>query len=314
MQLVKGKDILLFYKKHKWDYTDQYARRSVSGFYAWYLRLSESLKRAGYRVHQNKYKLARKNPYYPIGLVGTPIAISKWSLPNPAILGPSMYDHPRINPNLMKDKRFRYYILTCQWLKDVFFPFYGNSCILWNAGIETEIWKNQKSNLKSIDILIYDKIRWHREQMIPNLLEPITRILKKRKLTYKILKYNDITHKEYQNLLSKTKSMIFLCEHETQGMAYQEALSSNIPVLAWDPGFWSDPLWQIYEGKPVRATSVPYFSKLCGERFKLISDFEKTFDYFWKNLDSYKPRDYVKKELSMEKSARTYAKYYFSLV
>src|SRR4030042_4642366 len=112
MRLVEGKDILLFYKKHKWDYTDRYARRSVSGFYAWYLRLSEGLKRSGYRVHHNKFELARKNPSYPIGLVGTPIVISNWTLPNQAILGPSMYDHPRLNPILMNDKRFKYYILT----------------------------------------------------------------------------------------------------------------------------------------------------------------------------------------------------------
>ena len=55
---------------------------------------------------------------YPVGLVGTPLAIKNWDLPNP-VLGPSMYDHPRLNPTLMQDERFRYYLLTCEWLRAV---------------------------------------------------------------------------------------------------------------------------------------------------------------------------------------------------
>ena len=84
------------------------------------IHFSFSLKEKGYRVYENDYKLALANPTYPIGIVGTPDCIQKWSLPNPAILGPSMYDNPSQNPDLMKDLRFKYYLLTCNWLKDVF--------------------------------------------------------------------------------------------------------------------------------------------------------------------------------------------------
>jgi glycosyltransferase involved in cell wall biosynthesis len=30
--------------------------------------------------------------------------------------------------------------------------------------------------------------------------------------------------------------MVFLCEHETQGFAYQQALSCGVPIIAWDRG------------------------------------------------------------------------------
>lgn len=313
MKLDNKKDILLFYKKHKWDYVEKYSKRSVSGFYSWYLRLVKSLEEKGYRVHKNNYKLAKENPKYPIGLVGTPISIPKWNLPNPAILGPCMYDHPKLNPNLMKDKRFKYYILTCKWLRDVFKPYYEEACILWNAGIETDIWKDTKNEKKSIDVLVYDKIRWDREILIPLILDPIIKVLKKQNLTYCILPYGNITHDEYKKLLNKSRSMIFLCEHETQGMAYQEALSSNLPILAWDPGYWVDPIWKVYADKPIPATSVPYFSDKCGERFKMIGDFEKKFKIFWEKIDLYKPREYVKEKLSMYKSAKLYLKYYFNM-
>ena len=42
----------------------------------------------------NDYALARKHPDHPVGLVGFPLLLDGWSLPNPALLGPALYDHP----------------------------------------------------------------------------------------------------------------------------------------------------------------------------------------------------------------------------
>ena len=311
--LKKGEDILLFYVKHKWDYVEKYSKRTISGFYSWYTLLVSALKENGYRVHENDYDLALANPFYPIGLVGTPICIPKWELPNPAILGPSMYDNPCQNPNLMRDDRFKYYILTCQWLKDVFSKVYGNKCVLWHAGISTDEWVDTKNHKKVIDVLIYDKIRWERNKTVPLFLEPIKKYLKGKGLSYFVLRYGDITHSVYKSLLSKSKAMVFLCEHETQGMAYQEALASNVPIIAWDHGWWTDPVWPAYSKEPIPATSVPYFSSDCGEKFRMISDFPEVFEKFWKKLDSYNPRKFIQKEVSYKKSADVYSKYYFSI-
>lgn len=313
IKLERGKDVLLFYTKHKWDYVETYSKRSISGFYAWYTLLDRALKENGYCVHENDYELALANPTYPIGIVGTPNCIPKWSLPNPAILGPSMYDNPSQNPGLMKDPRFKYYLLTCAWLKDVFEKTYGKACLLWYAGISTEEWRDTKNDDKSIDVLIYDKIRWERGKTVALFLDPIKAYLDKKGLSYFVLQYGDITHETYKNLLRISRSMVFICEHETQGIAYQEALASNIPVIAWDHGWWTDPVWPAYSEKPVPATSVPNFSRDCGERYKMISDFPKVFDKFWSNLDSYAPRAYMQKEVSFKKSAELYAKYYFSI-
>jgi glycosyltransferase involved in cell wall biosynthesis len=117
----------------------------------------------------------------------------------------------------------------------------------------------------------------------------------------------------YKDLLSKSRAMIFLCEHETQGIAYQEALASNVPIIAWDHGWWTDPVWQIYAENPIPATSVPLFSSECGEKFKMISEFPKVFEKFWRKLKSYKPRQFIQREVSFKKSADIYCKYYFSI-
>jgi len=89
MNMVNGTDVLLFYEKQNWDYVETYSRRTISGFYAWYVRLVGALRKSGYRVYENDYGLAEENSNYPVGLVGTPNCLLNWRLPNPAILGPS---------------------------------------------------------------------------------------------------------------------------------------------------------------------------------------------------------------------------------
>ena len=37
---------------------------------------------------------------------------------------------------------------------------------------------------------------------------------------------------EYRAALNKCRAMVFLCEHETQGIAYQQALSCDVPIFA----------------------------------------------------------------------------------
>jgi glycosyltransferase involved in cell wall biosynthesis len=107
--------------------------------------------------------------------------------------------------------------------------------------------------------------------------------------------------------------MLFLCEHETQGIACQEAMASNVPVLAWDEGVLVDPMFRKFAPDDFRVTSVPYFDDRCGERFTL-PNFEIAFSKFWNNLDGYSPRQYVLERLSLEKCAQAYLAAYGSLM
>ena len=304
------RDILLFYRRHEHDFPSRDFKRTITGFQAWFDLLAESLRRSGCTVHENDFALAHQYPDYPVGLVGTPLALKNWDLANPAILGPSMYDHPRLNPHLMQDERFKHYLLTCNWLLDVFVPFYGEKCVLWKAGINTEQWFDTRQCHKDIDVLIYDKLRWTREVKERLLLTPIIRHVEHRCLNHYHLRYGNISHAQFAELLSRSRAMIFLCEHETQGMAYQEALACNVPILAWDPGYWVDPLWELLSENPVPATSVPQFSKLCGLTFRKVYHFPACFDEFYAKLDTYEPRQFVQQNLSMSESAAAYLRYY----
>ena len=103
--------------------------------------------------------------------------------------------------------------------------------------------------------------------------------------------------------------MIFLCEHETQGIAYQQALSSGVPILAWDRGgFWRDPAYFPHKVVFEPVTSVPFWDDRCGRRFSDFTDFEMKWNAFWMEMQDncFKPRDYILENLTLEKCARDY--------
>jgi len=318
--------VLLYYQEYEWDRFfryDRYLRRvarpvykwirkdqSVTGFYVWYRSLVESLRLCGYQVILNDRALARRNPTHPVGLVGYPVLLDNWDLPNPSVLGPALFDHPSIRPGLMQDPRFKSYLTTCDWMDAMFRPVYGDAVVPWYAGIDTDHWFDTRSCEKSYDLLIYDKIRWHRDRLVPELLDPILQQIDARGLRYTMIRYRQHQHEQYRELLTQSRAMVFLCEHETQGLAYQEAMASGLPILAWDQGVWADPQAHLYSPTPIPASSVPYFSADCGERFRGIEDFPAVFERFLGQLDQYDPRAYVQRALRREDSAALYMRYY----
>ena len=328
--LRPGTTVLLFFRDFERDRFvkyDRYAQRlarplyrrlagkpRVSGFFMWYQLLTAALVDSGFDVRHNDYRLARQHPSYPVGLVGYPELLHGWSLPNPAVLGPALYDHPAQAPTLMDDPRFRSYLVTCDWMYDLFEPVYGDRVATWHAGMVTDDWVDTSTLPKDIDILVYDKVRWNRDRFGPELIEPIQREFARRSLRVETIRYGAYTHEQYQRLLARSKGMLFLCEHETQGMAYQEAMASNVPVLAWDQGYWLDPRRPEYTDQPVRATSVPYFSETCGERFAGIEDFAGALERFLARQAEYRPRDYVREHLSLRGSAARYLAEYAALL
>jgi hypothetical protein len=324
MSLSPDRDVLLFFQDYDQDtfvsgdrrlrrvlrrvyQTFRQGRPKTTGFEVWFRLLSTALERAGKRVHVNAYRLARRNPSYPIGLCGYPHILDDLQLPNPCVLGPGLLDHPSVRPDLMQDPRFRLYVTTCDWNYEMFAPVYGKErCVHWHAGIDTDEWSDKSGSPKDVDVVIYDKIRWNRDRLVPAILDSLVALIGKQGLKHEIIRYGRYDHAQYREMLARSKSMVFLCEHETQGMAYQEAMASNLPILAWDPGIWLDPSSARYSPDPIPACSVPFFDARCGERFKDETELEQAFTRFWQKRTEYQPRAFVKDQLSFAGSAKAY--------
>ena len=325
----KGPLVLLFYDGFEWRarpgviggalaqarrfarfaYRSARRRQVRTGFYTAFVALRTALERHGCDVRVNDFATAAAMPDYPIGLAGYPEVLRAVSLPNPVIFGPGDFGTPAAAVSVAAEDRMRLLIQPSDWFRDYYRPSCGDKVVTWFAGIDLDRWAPAPPAAKTIDVLIYDKIRWHREQQVPRVLGRLRAHLEANGLSYRVLRYGEHHQGMFADGLRAARSLAFLCEHETQGLAYQEAMAADVPVFAWDEGEFVDPMLRAAAPPGLAVSAVPYFDSRCGRRFQ-IDGLEAQFDAFWSCRDYYRPRDYVRDTLSLERSAEAYLELY----
>jgi hypothetical protein len=229
-----------------------------------------------------------------------------YAQPNPIVAGIGLMTHPSEWPTLCTDYPVVRYLQHSAWADAVYRPYFGNRCAIWPVGIDTDEWHPDGSIPKKFDFLIYDKIRWNRAVVVPAVLEPIRADLSRQGLTWNEIGYGAYEPGEFRQALLQSRAVIFLTEHESQGLAAQECLASGIPMLAWDPGFVADPERFKWGQAVIPSTTVPYFDARCGLTFRDESEFATQLPAFLARLRAGQlaPRDYILENLTLEKCAR----------
>ena len=187
-------------------------------------------------------------------------------------------------------------------------PYYGDKVLAWPVGIDTNKWI-PFTNEKTFDVLLYDKIRWEHDHFNNILLQPIIKYLESKHLSYSIIKYGSYKQEDFLEKLKVSKAMIFLCEHETQGLAYQQVLACDVPIFAWDRGgYWQDPSYYPDRVMYETVSSVPYWDVKCGMKFKDYVEFESYFNFFFEKVKAklFSPRKFIMDNLTLEKCAEKY--------
>ena len=225
----------------------------------------------------------------------------------PIVAGIGLMTHPSEWPTLCEEYPVVKYLQHSDWANDVYKPYFGDRCDVWPVGIDTTSWQPSPEK-KNTDILIYNKIMWEYPQRELDFLEPIRKSLHKRGLSFQELRYGSYNPEDYKKVLNQCRAMIFLCEHESQGIAYQECLSADVPIFAWNPGKCLDPNRFKWKDPEIRASSVPFWDRRCGLMFKDIHEFETQIDIFMDKLreSQFFPREYILENLTLEKCAKRY--------
>jgi len=296
--------------RYMWRYC--LGKQLRTGFYTQFLNLVASLKNSGCDVQINNYRLADRYPHYPIGVAGYPTTIQHIPKDHPVVFGPGDFGMPDKFSEIIKDFPAASLICFSDWIYKIYERNNPGTIKDWFAGIDTDKWAPDELTTKSIDCLIYDKIRWSRDELIPDFYIKLQAHLNDLELTHTTIRYGEHSIGHYEDCLKKSKSLVFLCEHETQGLAYQEAMSMNIPIFAWDEGVLCDQQLSKFASDNLTVTSVPYFSDECGVRFKK-ENYVEYFGRFWGNLSSFEPRNYVMNNLSQDRSASLYLETYFGV-
>jgi len=319
----KYKTLNLFYEEpdpDRWIKYDRYVRKFIrrivrgkqkpGGVMMIALQLIKGLDALGIPYRFNDYKYAKNHPKELIGVIGKPQLIFEKRFNNPILFGSGVYSHPIECPNLFVEyPNIKRILVPGPWMKNMFDPYYPEKVSFWPAGIDTDRWMPSNLDVIKYDFIIYNKIIGNN-----SLKNEIIKILVDNKLTYTLIEYGFYTQEELLDKLKQSKSAIFLSKSETQGFAYQQILSTNIPMLAYDEGeYWKDPYYFPHKVKFKPVSSVPYWSKSCGEKFRTIVEFKNKLPAFLDKRSSYNPRGFIISTLTLEISAKQYYDIYNSL-
>ncbi|RZK58195.1 MAG: glycosyltransferase family 1 protein [Pedobacter sp.] len=274
------------------------------------LRLMEGLDILKIPYRFNDFKYIKNHPEEIACIIGKPHLIDDHTWKNPIVFGAGIFSHPLSYPDLLKKHpNIKKVLVPGPWVRNMFIPFYGDDMVIsWPVGIDTEKWKPNTVS-KSVDFLVYSKFLWNKDGNKVNFLSPLLHILEQHKLSYEVVTYGNYTHQSLTESLERCNNAIFLCEHESQGMAYQQILSSDVPILAWErESFWLDPSFYPDKVQFTPSSSVPYWDKNCGVKFKNLEDFERQLLLFLdkKKEGLFNPRAYILENLSLEKCAQHY--------
>lgn len=325
---MNNKKLNLFYEEpdpDRWFKYDRYIRKVIrriirgkprpGGVMMVALELMRGLDKIGIEYRLNNYKYAKAHPNELIGVIGKPQLIFNKRFKNPILFGAGVFSHPIDCPDLfIKYSNIKKILVPGEWMRKMFEPYYGSNVISWPVGIDTTKWHpNIKNEHLKTDFLIYEKILWDKEDKYETILKPITKILEQQKLTFEIIRYGNYKPTELIDKLSNSKAVVFLGEHETQGLAYQQILATNTPIIAWNKGeYWLDPSYYPERVMFSPVSSVPYWDQRCGVTFKTIDDFRSSLEEFNKKLGDnfFNPRDYILANLTLEICAQNYVDIY----
>lgn len=168
---------------------------------------------------------------------------------------------------------------------------------IWPAGVDIE--KFRPSPASKEYVLLYFKNRSTDD------LKEVESTLKEKNIAYRLIKYGHYKEKDYLETLQKTKYIIWLGGSESQGLALEEAMAMNVPILVADEG-------KDFLG--IDITAAPYFSSECGIKIKSLDMLNEKIEEMEKSWMNFNARKFVTENLSLEKQAKDllmiYANYF----
>ena len=209
----------------------------------------------------------------------------------PVLLGPNMAIAPGalpyLRPSLNKDS---IYLQPSNWAKKFWLAEGFKECKVeeWPVGIDTNLFNNiDRSNLAP-KVLVYFKNR--DEQELYKCLD----VLKRCRINYCVLKYGSYNETQFIESLTNSTFCIWIGCDESQGIALQEVLSTNMPIIVIKD-FKSK--FKFFGSSP-----APYFNNSCG---LLLDDFSELSEDLIKNFSpkDFAPRKYIVNTLSLSVSA-----------
>jgi hypothetical protein len=184
------------------------------------------------------------------------------------------------------------YIVNSDWTLNMYVadcPSLEGRTIIWPAGVDTNYWQPDPA-AKRDEILIFDK--QNKGPMGP--VAPYADYLRNLGWDVNVIEYGNFTHIEYLKMLQKSCLMLGFVTSESQGIAWAEAWSTDVPTLIWKN------ISNVYQGRHYACSTAPYLHSQNGLFFDDLEDFKTQFNYWQTHREQFTPRAWTLENMSDE--------------
>lgn len=244
------------------------------------------------------------NPRYPSQLADTVIVLAGVRTLRQAIkfkqqgrirklyAGPNIVTFSSDCDSIIASPEIDCVITPSDWVIDLYVednPSLLGRCFAWPAGVDPHFWLPDPE-IRRDRILIYEK----QDKGPVSLAQPYADYLHRLGWGVDILQYGSFTHGQYLERLRRSCLMIGFSASESQGIAWAEAWSTDVPTLIWK----NDAI--VYRGRRYNCSAAPYLRLENGLFFNDLEDFKHQFSYWNAHRQEFNPRDWTLRNMSDE--------------
>lgn len=176
-------------------------------------------------------------------------------------------------------------------------PMLDGRCRAWPAGVDTDYWHANDQCQRDKRALVYLKLT--------GVAEDYIRVAEQLGYDCEVIKYGEYTPDEYRKKLQTASVLIGFSASESQGIAWAEAWSCNVPTLIWRgvPPLFRHHLRGLvsFETSP-----APYLSAATGAFFSTPDELTVLLSDLAAGNTRYEPRPWVDGNMSDGTIARKY--------
>ena len=174
-------------------------------------------------------------------------------------------------------------------------PALKGRCISWPAGVDTEYWRPESGRREPRRVLVFEK-----RTMPPEHVSNYLHVLRRRNFFISTVAYGSYTREQYLSALRQSSLMVGFASSESQGIAWAEAWSSDVPTLLWFQNH------STYLGRTLSCSTAPYLCESTGLFFSNLAEFENALWQWETSREAFHPRRWVLEEMSDEVCAKKF--------
>jgi hypothetical protein len=199
--------------------------------------------------------------------------------------GPNIVTLPTDHQGILGSPEIDGVITPSPWVSSLYRDYCASldgRLIAWPAGVDSTFWRPDAAQRRNAAVL-YTK----GEAATRPLAQQCSAWLTERGIEVIHIQYGQYTAQDYLQALQRARIMVAFSDSESQGIAWSEAWSADVPTLIFRQR------QREFNGRMHACSSAPYLTDACGGFFDDARTFEGGFAGWDAELDRFRPREWL---------------------